>query len=473
MAIDTTAKSLIEVKADTSQAVKAIRDLASETSKANTELKKQADASSLIGKKWEELGKSMVGLQLHDTFKKISESVKEATGGVLDLNGAFAGAQAAGPWGAAIGLVGVAVAKTANLMDGLGVSIDELEKKAQKQAIETMPAWAKEIWASREAVVAMNASLFALPGILAQVNAGFGVTYKVLGDARKEMKKYDDDLQKTGRILTLGFGQKVAPAMNRKAAGPESDEARARRLRGMLGDRYTDWTDYGGGGGGGLGSRASENVDELGIQRNPLQDIANQYADNFAAERGSRESRYADFNNAKKTSFLESTFGSIDEFNLYAQGFQMLTGAVGASLTAWIDGSMSAGQALKKFTGEALKGLAVQMSIEALKHGAYALGSLAFGDFRGAAQHGQAALAFGAGAAIAAVSAREFGSGAKAAPSAKAPNVSGAAGGGGTRSPERIYVYGDSFAEDNPRSQQMKAEKIVRRVMGNSAVEAR
>lgn len=215
---------------------------------------------------------------------------------------------------------------------------------------------------------------------------------------------------------------------------------------------------------GSLGSRAGESSSDL-------QGMVNAQAAMYEAERNSRESRYADFNKGKEQSFLQSTFGSIDEFNLYAQGFQMLTGAVGASLTAWIDGSMSAGQAFKKFIGEALKGLAVQMSIEALKHGAYALGSLAFGDFRGAAQHGQAALAFGAGAALAAVTAREFGSGAKSAPSAKAPNVSGGGGGGGARGPERIIVYGDSFAEDSPRGRQRQAKRMIARAQGNSSVE--
>jgi hypothetical protein len=180
---------------------------------------------------------------------------------------------------------------------------------------------------------------------------------------------------------------------------------------------------------------------------------------------------YGAYNARKQQSFLSSTFGEIDEFNLYATAFTTLSGAVGASLTAWIDGSMSAGQAFKKFIGEALKGVAVQMAMEALKHGAYALGSLAFGDFAGAATHGKAALAFAAGAAITASAAKEFGG--------NAPSVGGGArvgapnvgGGSGQQGPTiTTIVYSDSFAEDSARGKQLQAKRMVERAIGSEAV---
>ncbi len=176
----------------------------------------------------------------------------------------------------------------------------------------------------------------------------------------------------------------------------------------------------------------------------------------------------------KKTTFLESTFGKLDDFNAYAQAFQMLTGAVSAGLTAWIDGSVSAGEAMKKFIGDALKALAVQMATEALKHGAYSIGSLAFGDLRGAATHAAAAAAFGSGAAAAAVAAKQFGGGGAAPKGAAASGGAGAAsaggshgggssGGGDTKSVRPVNVFvGDFYNSDRRRQQQMIDDALDR-----------
>ncbi len=179
-----------------------------------------------------------------------------------------------------------------------------------------------------------------------------------------------------------------------------------------------------------------------------------------------------------KTSFLESTFGTLDDFNAYAQGFQMLTGSVTSAMDAWITGSVSAGEAVKKFIGQALKALASQMAVEALKHGAYAIGSAAFGDFAGAGKHAAAAAAFGAGAAAAAVAAKSLGG--------SAGGTSGAGGGGGgggrggsnevinasgtgTRvggSNQMIVVYADPFAEGTPGTRRRNAQKVINRARG-------
>jgi hypothetical protein len=175
----------------------------------------------------------------------------------------------------------------------------------------------------------------------------------------------------------------------------------------------------------------------------------------------------------REQTFLEGHFGKLSDFDAYAQAFGALTGATTAALDAWIDGSQSAGQAFKHFVGDALKALANQMAIEALKHTAYALGSLAFGDFRGAATHAAAAAAFGVGAAAAAVAAKEVGTSASAKASAgssgstpSAPRSSGGSGGG---TQQAIIVYGDNFAYDSPRSRERQAQQIVQTATGNSA----
>jgi hypothetical protein len=178
----------------------------------------------------------------------------------------------------------------------------------------------------------------------------------------------------------------------------------------------------------------------------------------------------------EKTNFLESTFGPIDEFNAYAEAFGMLTGGVTSAMDAWISGSMSAGEAVKKFIGTALKGLASQMAIEALKHGAYALGSLAFGDIGGAGRHAAAAAAFGAGAAAAAVAAKQMSSsGSSASGGGGGGSSSGGSGGAGgsTSAPSGsadgdsgksrpVYILmGDSFSSDSPRMRSIRANEAM------------
>lgn len=168
---------------------------------------------------------------------------------------------------------------------------------------------------------------------------------------------------------------------------------------------------------------------------------------------------------------LSQMFGPLSEFNAYATAFDTLSGAIGSALSAWIDGSMSAGKAFKAFIAEAVKGLAVQMTIEALKHGAYAIGNLAMGNFAGAAMHGKAAAGFAAGALVASVAAKGLHSGGSA-PAVgggySAPNTAtaSAAQGGGTQA---IIVYGDSFAEGrSPHDRQIEASRLVNRALGAS-----
>jgi hypothetical protein len=56
----------------------------------------------------------------------------------------------------------------------------------------------------------------------------------------------------------------------------------------------------------------------------------------------------------------------------------------------------SIGKALKAALAQQLASISAEAAIQSLKHAAYALGSLAFGDFGGAAKHAAAAAAFGA-----------------------------------------------------------------------------
>jgi hypothetical protein len=211
------------------------------------------------------------------------------------------------------------------------------------------------------------------------------------------------------------------------------------------------------------------NMDEL---RAEIGEITSE-TDRLFAEFNAKQ--YEKYQAAKQASFLESSFGKLEEFNAYAQAFQMLSGAVTASMDAWITGSMSAGQAIKKFFADALKGLASQMAVEALKHGAYAIGSLAFGDFRGAGQHAAAAAAFGSGAAAAAVAAKSLGGSAGATASGGAASAgasggggkgaSGASGGGSSEGSNDkrpiVVVVGDHFSHMSNRQKAIYSQEAV------------
>lgn len=225
--------------------------------------------------------------------------------------------------------------------------------------------------------------------------------------------------------------------------------------------------------------QAPQGQDSAGRAADYLRQAQSFMPDLYAAqEKVSRGSRYEESAGRRNQTQLEKMFGPLESFDAYKQAFDTLSGASTAALSAWIDGSASAGEAFKKFVSEALKGLASQMLVESLKHAAYALGSLAFGDLGGAAKHGAAAAAFGAGAGIAAVAARELGGGASAhgagSGAAGYSSGGGVAPSGGPQSyaggQQVTIVYGDSMADDSPRARDLKARRIVDRALGATGV---
>lgn len=116
---------------------------------------------------------------------------------------------------------------------------------------------------------------------------------------------------------------------------------------------------------------------------------------------------------------LAKIFGTPAEITLTAAAiksasgaFNVLSDAGGAAMDAWITGSKSLAEAIKGAIGEGLRGLAVQSTVEALKHTAFAIGDLAFFNYPGAALHFQAAGLFAGVAVAAGVGAKLMGAGA-------------------------------------------------------------
>lgn len=176
----------------------------------------------------------------------------------------------------------------------------------------------------------------------------------------------------------------------------------------------------------------------------------------------------------RRQGVLTSMFGSVDEINGFAVAFNSLGTAVNSAMSAWISGSMTAGQAIKKGIGDALGGVASQMAIESLKHGAFAIGNLAFGNAAGAATHAAAAAAFGAGAIAAAAAARQLGGNVGAQAKVGGGGAGAYAGGsyGGSSqgaSGSRTIVYvGGAWSNDSARMQQLQIEKAVGEAFKNS-----
>lgn len=143
-----------------------------------------------------------------------------------------------------------------------------------------------------------------------------------------------------------------------------------------------------------------------------------------------------------------------DQTTMLGGAWGVFQGAFGSAVSAAIDGSESIGKAFAKASAAGLKSLAVEYAVRALGEGAFALSSLAFGDGKGAATHGLAALKFAAAAAAAGVGSHVLGSlagggggGANAGAGAAGGGYAsaGARGGGGGGGDTIIVNLGDGF----------------------------
>lgn len=174
---------------------------------------------------------------------------------------------------------------------------------------------------------------------------------------------------------------------------------------------------------------------------------------------------------AGKATWLESAFGTIEDINAYSVAFEALSGVLQTAFDAWASGADLTAESMKGLAANAIRGVASLMFAEALKHGAYALGNLAFGlsgdprAFAAAAAHGKAAAAFGAGAVLVGGLSRALspsGGPSVGATGGHAPSVGGAAGSGGGGGNITI-IYGSSDADESPRWRQQKLWRDIER----------
>lgn len=120
--------------------------------------------------------------------------------------------------------------------------------------------------------------------------------------------------------------------------------------------------------------------------------------------------------------------------------------AFGQAIAANILYGESIGKALKAALAQQLAAISAEAAIQSLKHAAYALGSLAFGNFAAAAKHAAAAAAFGALALAAGVAGRALSKSAGLFDSGRTSSTASNAVGGG-QPQNREFQYGGQAVE--------------------------
>jgi hypothetical protein len=152
---------------------------------------------------------------------------------------------------------------------------------------------------------------------------------------------------------------------------------------------------------------------------------------------------------------MEKIFGPLEEINGYASAFGLLKDAVTSAYDAWIDGSASATEAIRKSIAAGIQALGKDMLIRSLQEGAWAIADLAKGNFVGAKLHGLAAAGFAAGATAAGLAAKGFGdTGGGSAANARAAagiGYGGSRSGGEQAGYSVTIVQGDGFSDSSPR----------------------
>lgn len=193
---------------------------------------------------------------------------------------------------------------------------------------------------------------------------------------------------------------------------------------------------------------------------------------------GGIKDRFEEWKNGIKNS-SESVRTSVanlatDVFNIVPN----MTAALGQAAEANILYGESIGLAMKKALAAELAHVSAEAWIESLRHAAWAVGSLAFGNFGAAARHAAAAAGF---AALAAVTGKAAGSLAQSAGMRGASTASGsatsslagrqdAAGGAGSSAPpnNQTFNYGGNFStpssEDAPGSRGNMWSRIEARI---------
>lgn len=173
-------------------------------------------------------------------------------------------------------------------------------------------------------------------------------------------------------------------------------------------------------------------------------------------------------------SWLEHTFGPIEQFDVYKAAFQGLGDVVSESFGAWIDGTAGLGEAAKNALAGFLKNTAIEAAMNSLKSFAQAATYAATPGMQfwvpGALKAGAlwAALAAATGGAAHGLGGGSSGGGGGASAGGYRPSAPYTQP---MQTAAPVIVVGSPYAYDSPRNQQRTAKRLVSMVTGTSAVE--
>ncbi len=403
---------------------------------------------------------SREGFDLKETFEKLTQSIlKGKAEGLDDLGLKFREAKTEGE-------------KFNAMMETLGAKAKEGEAatlgttgSVQKLGVDMQNSMDKIKRSLGEIVIALEPLIAALAdvvGLVAELSgyvAG-GKTYKRIdpyAPSPFQLQTYVDsyNAQETmaAPIVLRGpsggrsGGGRSAP--RRRRLDPSEQALEMERMSAML-DFGTPWmpTDRNIEGRSRMSAAAgSVSLDELHGTRDVMVDMAKVWGEV----------------DATAESMIVKMLGPVDEIDGYRVAFDGLTAAVTAGFSAWIDGSASAGDAIRASVRDTIKALAIealQRSIYETAAGVAALTNPVSAPT--AAGHFKAAALYGAVAAGAGVAARSLGpaggSGASAYGGGSGRSGGGAYSGGTTTT---IISYGDSMSDDSHRMRQNRARRLV------------
>jgi len=211
---------------------------------------------------------------------------------------------------------------------------------------------------------------------------------------------------------------------------------------------------------GPLGTGASDALAASASPYGALSGIGGANADALAAMMGTEY--------AKQPTITERLFGTPEEIDGYRTAWSGLTDTMLAGYDAMVSGSESVGSAMKKALGGAIQATGRKMFIRSLEETAEGVAAL-FLNPAAAGQHFAAAALFGAGSVAAGVAARELGAGGSTGGGVSrsaGASASGVGLGGGAMQPapiNRTFIIGDSYADEDPRTQRRRFGERIRR----------
>ena len=279
--------------------------------------------------------------------------------------------------------------------------------------------------------------------------------------------------QHAGALFTRGIEEGLRDGVNRAKVtkgGPRqskySDATQA---------PYTDWSETGGATAGALSQSMAADGVARDMYGNPV-DLSAQAANVLFDLYEERTQQWLERTKANAgQNLLDQMFGDNGAINAKMEALDALTSTATAGYNALVDGTMSAGAAMKMAFADAIKTLGAKMLVLSIGETAAGFAAIASGyGFGAAAPHFKAAALYGAGAAAAGLAAASIGTsgGASAGGGASptAPDSRGSSASSGNGSTDRIIVYDDAFADNNAHERRLRAEKLVRRVTGSGAV---